>query len=295
MGKVGIVVGRFQTPYLHEGHKYLINKVSEENDKVIIVIGVSPTRVTTKNPLPLNAVKNMMIMEYRRRVAFNKLEFKFLEDKKSDKVWSQNLDALLPEGSTLYGSRDSFIKYYCGKFPTKEIETSYKASATQIREDIINSPIFFDRSAREALIWSTGYRFPTTYSCVDIFVTSGDNMLLGRKKDSDKWCFPGGFVDPSDKSLELAAKRELSEEVPNLAVSIRDFQYLGSSKIDDWRYRGTQDGIMTTLFHVEIYPLLPKLDAGDDLEEVRWFDINEFDITEMVEEHRDLYKKFKDA
>ncbi len=39
--KLSVVIGRFQTPYLHEGHKYVLDRAEEEGDGLLILVGVS--------------------------------------------------------------------------------------------------------------------------------------------------------------------------------------------------------------------------------------------------------------
>lgn len=39
--KTAVIIARFQTPYLHEGHKQLINQVTENHAKLIILLGDS--------------------------------------------------------------------------------------------------------------------------------------------------------------------------------------------------------------------------------------------------------------
>ncbi len=48
--ETAVIVARFQTPYLHEGHKQLISQVSAKHSKLIMVLGVSPLSGSRKNP-----------------------------------------------------------------------------------------------------------------------------------------------------------------------------------------------------------------------------------------------------
>ncbi|MDR6945075.1 hypothetical protein [Mucilaginibacter pocheonensis] len=48
--KTAVIIARFQTPYLHNGHKQLINTVKENHAKLIILLGVSPIMGSRKNP-----------------------------------------------------------------------------------------------------------------------------------------------------------------------------------------------------------------------------------------------------
>ncbi len=109
--------------------------------------------------------------------------------------------------------------------------------------------------------------------------------MLGRKPGSTKWQFPGGFVDPTDESLEAAALREVGEEISGLK-DLYDLTFIGSRKINDWRYKGTKDGIMTSFFVVFADPH-GELKASDDLEEVKVFTIPEAQEV-IADEHRPL-------
>jgi bifunctional NMN adenylyltransferase/nudix hydrolase len=49
-------------------------------------------------------------------------------------------------------------------------------------------------------------------------------------------------------------------------------EYVGSRKIDDWRYREEKDKIITILFKTKF--LFGKPEGSDDLEEAKWFAVN---------------------
>lgn len=281
---VGVIVGRFQVNQLHEAHIELISSVVATHDKVILFLGNSVIRNTTTNPLDYRA-RRAMISE-----VFPNIEIGYINDHPSDKVWSKNLDRqiqdhLLPNQSVrLYGSRDSFLKSYEGKFPTCELESTTFISGTEVRRRVSNNyPPTADY--RAGMIAATAYRFPTAFQTVDVAVLNSKNeLLLGRKSDENRWRFIGGFSDPSSESLEQDARREVYEEAQ---IEIGDITYIGSTLIDDWRYRGEADKIKTALFYSRY--VFGKPEGADDIAEVRWFSKEDYlNLDNVMEPHHIL-------
>ncbi len=191
-----------------------------------------------------------------------------LDDHSNDDVWSENLDNILSrnayENITLYGSRNSFLSCYSGKYPTEIYQDTISISATDIRKKIAR-PRNVTSDFLKGIIYVAENKYPIVYQTVDVCIFNNNGeFLLGRKNGMKTWCFIGGFVDVKDDSLEDAAEREFTEEVKN--IRINKLTYVGSLKIDDWRYRGTSDCVMTSVF-VGYLPhdqssIVPE--AGDD-------------------------------
>jgi len=244
---VGAVVGRFQVPELTQGHRDLLNAVMERSDRLVILLGVSPLDGKVKeNPLTFDQ-RTSLFRDYGHATILP------VFDQPNDKLWSTALDRLLNDlflGSeiTLFGGRDSFTTSYMGQFGTEIL--SFHASATvqgtKMRNAIKESrePEFL-----RGQIYSLVNQYPKTFPTVDIVVIKDTELLLIQRADTSEWTLPGGFVDPTDRSLELAAKRELYEELGIL--SDENMVYVGSTVINDWRYRSCRDKIMTSLFVIE--------------------------------------------
>jgi len=264
----GVVVGRFQVNELHEAHIDLINSVTQKHDRVLVFLGNSIIRNTTSNPLDYRARRAMIADK------FPNVEIHYINDNPSDLAWSKNLDKLISEQLmplqtvTLYGSRDSFLKGYSGKYNTCELEATTFISGTEVRRRVSNNyPATSDY--RAGMIAATAYRYPTAFQCVDIAVVNDkQEVLLARKPDEKKWRFIGGFSDPRTHSLEEDAKREVQEEA---GIEVEIISYLGSTLIDDWRYRGEQDKIKTALFLAKY--IFGKPEGADDIAEVKWVPI----------------------
>lgn len=269
---VAVIVGRFQTHELHEAHKDLFDSVIGNHERVIVFLGLSELRNTKRNPLDLNARRQMINETYPD------LEIYYVHDMPSDTEWSKNLDSQIERCSNpsqtvlLYGGRDSFIKRYKGKFPTCELESEVYVSGTQMRKSI-SAKTKASKDFRAGVIWAANNRYDTVYTTVDIAILDNkkEKILLGKKdRDGGLYRFPGGFSDIKSQSFEDDAKREAIEET---GIEISDPQYLGSFLVDDWRYRRENDKIKTIFFVAEYLFGAPL--ASDDLDEIRWFNLSE--------------------
>lgn len=267
---VGVIVGRFQVPELHEAHIDLINSVLERHSKTIIVLGLSPLPVTKQNPLDFQARLQMLTERFPTLVVIP------LNDQPSDELWSKRLDqsieALVSPGQTvaLYGSRDSFIRHYHGRYDTVALLQESYISGTETRKQVAAGATVSSVDFRRGVVWASTGRFPVCYPTVDVAVLDQEckRVLLARKPGRALYQFIGGFADPSSPSFEADARREVSEEAH---IEITYPVYIGSFPIDDWRYRGEVDQIKTSFFGAKLLYGQPR--ADDDIEEVRWFDL----------------------
>ena len=293
---IGVIVGRFQTDILHNGHMQLIDEVLNRHKKCIIFIGVNPTMGTKKHPLDFDSRRIMI------QTKFPNIVVAPLKDCKNDEVWAKCLDEkiheIYPLGKPcLYGGRDSFVDHYTpyGKHDAYEFPTHDYRPATEIREEIgkqiVDNPDF-----RKGIIYSTQNQWPRTHFTIDIAILKdpllqageASQVLLGRKPNEKKWRFPGGFVDQNE-TLEMACRREAQEET---GVAIEgDLEYICSQVINDWRYASTSDALLTSFFCG--YYTFGAVQAGDDLVEVGWFKLMSMREEDMVDSHRPLLKHLK--
>lgn len=267
---VGVLVGRFQVPELHEGHRDVLDHVARSHDKFIVFLGNNATQIATaSNPLDFVARKQMIEAEYPEAIVL------YIEDMWSDELWSRKLDEQIKnicgprQTVMLYGSRDSFISHYTGKHPTKELEAEKKISGTEVRKAVRRRRPKNSVEWREGAVWAATQRYDTTYPTVDIavFDQTGTRIILGRKPFETMWRLAGGFAEPWSETYEVDARREAGEE---LNIEITDPEYVGSFKVNDWRYVGERDQIKTIVFAAK--RLFGELRAGDDIEEAEEFD-----------------------
>ncbi len=103
--------------------------------------------------------------------------------------------------------------------------------------------------------------YPRTDQAIIVAVSDGQRLLLGRQSawPARRWSVIAGFVEPGE-SLEQTVAREVLEET---GVRVRGCRYLASQP---WPFPGS----LMLGFLAEADPDEPV--AGDELEDVRWFD-----------------------
>ena len=267
---VGVVIGRFQVDKPHEGHRQLLEKAKAKHGKVLVLLGCSPVRMSRTDPLDYQTRERM------RRGYFPWATFAPIYDKADDHEWSRQVDRIVHEmfptdNAVLYGSRASFLPHYHGAIQVRELDEVTAPSGTLLREalavQVSDAPEF-----RHGVIYAAANRYPVSYQAVDIAVINPDwgggrAVLLVKKPGEEQYRFPGGFVATRDATLEAAADRELREET---RIEAGQYQYRGSFRIDDWRYRGREDKIMTAFFTARY--IFGALKASDDVVDAKWCD-----------------------
>lgn len=258
--KYGIVIGRFQTPELHIGHRTLLNTVKALCDKLVIFVGQSPEPLTKNNPLDFDTRLQMLYRLYPEATIMP------IMDAETPIKWSNLLDYYIslvaPGDVTIYGGRDNCLKLYSGKHKTQTINLDNKdivdVKASAIRSNIkpVDSDLF-----RSGIIYAANKLKPRLLPTVDIGIIVKDKLILGKKYGSDMWRLPGGTVETWDKCLQSAASRELREET-NIYIS--DLEHVGSYINKSTKF--LESFICSTLYTKKLTTLPTVAKAGDDLE-----------------------------
>lgn len=286
---VGVIVARFQVHNLSEAHKDLLTTVASKHSKVLVFLGNSPLFGTKNNPLDFEARKQML-NEYNPN-----LIVLYIKDNPSDLNWSKGLDKqirdnLLPnQTAMLYGGRDSFIEHYLGNFDVTELESKVYISGTELRKDI-SSRVKGTADFRAGVIWASANRYALAQPTVDIVIYSEDRtkVLLVRRHGETTFRFPGGYAEPDSMSYEMDARREVAEET---GVQVGELKYIGSVKIDDWRYRNEVDKIKTLVFEAQyVYGPLKPTDE-EEIELVKWFNVEEV-AANLTDEHNVIFAMY---
>jgi bifunctional NMN adenylyltransferase/nudix hydrolase len=299
--KIGVIIARFQVPDLHEGHIYLITEILKRHDRVLILLGVAPIKLSENDPLNFETRKLMLksLLEVFQNTIDRVTILPIYDKKQSDELWSKGVDDIIKEtfylndkGAILYGSRDSFIPHYKGVFETVEIETKYpNLKGTNLREEVVKE-ILPSSDFRRGVIYATFDKFPLVYSCVDVAIMDRKEILLGHKETDPEgeYRFIGGFVDPNDSSDFAAARRESYEET---RAEVEPYAYICSQIVNDWRYAKEKNAkIMTRLILAEY--ISGGAEGSDDLESVKWFEFSDLIEENFVKEHRPLFQALKE-
>lgn len=279
---LGVAIGRFQIPELHEGHLALLDAISDRHEQMLILVGHNTIRFNTDDPFPFHIRKQMLEGRYPRATILP-----LMDSPVSNEHWSSTVDQKVRSVSytgkaVLYGSRDSFIPKYSGIFPTEELPEMVNVSATQVRAmlggEIIDDPMF-----RKGWLAAIHSQYSVTDPTVDMAIHTADfsKVLLGRRGEGSPLRFFGGFVDPEDESFEMATGREQVEEAMGITVSAP--QYIASQRIRDPRYGKSKYGVMTTFFAMEFQDGVPE--AGDDMGLTQWCDLDEHLLDLVAPEH----------
>jgi bifunctional NMN adenylyltransferase/nudix hydrolase len=161
MKTAGVVIGRFQLPELHDGHKALINHVISQNDVTCVLVGVS-LMPTPKNPLPYPAVAQMIRGTYAKEYTTAKLFVFPIYDTQGDETWSITVDCFLkllfPQHTLrLYAGRDSFKSSYNGELPVTDwYGYNGNINGTGTRDRIINGDPIDNPAFRAGIIYGLG-------------------------------------------------------------------------------------------------------------------------------------------
>lgn len=292
MGKreLGVVIARFQTFALTPAHQYLLSQVATRVNRVLILLGSAPVIGTRKNPIEVH-IRARMVHDWWAGQYPNGPEVIVLPllDSPSNEEWASRVDQTIAAiningTATIFCGPDGAGPTYLeagGKWPVEMLDSA-GGHASKIRENLIPR---YTEDFRAGIIYAIERSFVNPKPVVDVIVKDGTRVLLAQKKmDGDKWRLIGGFVEPSDPSLEHAAMREVREET---GIEVAGATYIGSAHVDDWRYRSGPELILTSVFTAQHIFGAPR--AADDIDDVRWFEAA--DVLDNIHPiHRHLYQ-----
>lgn len=280
---VGVIVARFQVPALHEGHWSLIKHVLKRHTQVLIVLGSTGGVPNEHDFLPYEMRKEMVLESFP---TVSVVELK--DHPISTEAWSAELDAIVAslfpgKAAVGYSGANGFIKEYSGTITTVTVPDIDVKSGTHIRKTV-KIPNTFE--VRLGMLQAQRLRPSHVFPTGDLAILSkslSHVVLIGRKRELGALRFPGGFAEKRDQSYGATSIREGSEEVPGVVV--QNPQYIGSTKVEDHRYRYSEDSIMTS-FHAAMW-ISGHPKAGDDADHATWASIEHLESL-LVPAHQPL-------
>lgn len=264
-GSLGVVIGRFQTPHIHEGHRDLL-EMAGAGGKLLVLLGISNRVLTPTDPLDFHTRALMLRGMFPDAVVLP------LPDQPTDKGWSEQIDQLIRttfplDTPTLYFGRNSAIASYHGVYKTHLLaDEVHHVSSSELRSSAASRPLNME-SFRAGVIYAAHNTWPTTIPVVDIGIWRTregiTEVLLGRRtNEGGRYRFPGGHVDVEDSFLEQAVLREAHEEVPGLELAYPE--YVASLRVK----QGPGWSMMTSLYAVQA--MFGNANAASDLDHVEW-------------------------
>lgn len=273
--ELGVIIARFQAPNLTDAHQYLLRQVATRVERVLILLGVAPVAFLRKNPLEFSLRYRMILEWWEKEFPGREVLILPLYDCFSDDEWVARVDQAISSvningPAILFCGPDGAGPWYAnagGKHPI-EVLDSAGGHASKIRYELTPR---YSEDFRAGIIYALERRFVNPYPVIDAIIRDGDRILLGQKKidrreDGREWRLIGGFVDIADDSLERAVQREVREET---GLEISEPMYVGSAKVNDWRFRNGPEGILTSVFSCQ--RIFGAEKASDDIDALRWF------------------------
>lgn len=249
---IGVVVGRFQTAFLTDGHKAVLKRAYDENEALIIFIAEETVPFSIESPLPYD-VREGMLKEQLRLYGMGKLvQFYKLPDFKYASTISHVIDQVLihKHGGTvneftLYFGPTAFLAdRYNGIAKVKVIDhVLTQTSSVRIRRSAYDMDAF-NVSHHMGMIHAVGNRVPTPHLFICHIILHGmvdtNQGLLGLKKsEMKKLTLPLDEVSGVHNSPTDQAKDWIKKKFPQ-GVS-GDTRLINALKIDDWRFRNSED------------------------------------------------------
>jgi bifunctional NMN adenylyltransferase/nudix hydrolase len=295
---VSVVIGRFQVPSPTIAHQALLRHARLRGDRLLVLVGSSGQAPTRSNPLGFEqraiALSAFFDRDETMRAFGHFIILPLVDMPGRDADWVKQVDSTIrsvagyAETAKIYYGDDGCGPTYAengGAFEVVHVGSdmlgvnleALKYRATEERKGINPATRFatIDEAFAGGMIYATNQRPLNPFPTVDIAVMRDDmgEVLLGQKAhETEKWRFPGGFVDVADLTLEAAAKRELREEC-GINLEVGALKYVTSLRVGDERFKNTPEKIMTTMFAAK--HMWGDAHPGDDLARVRWCLVNE--------------------
>lgn len=292
MKKLGVLIGRFQVPQMHEGHRFIIHRMLEQCDEVLILFGSANRTRSVKNPFTYRERQQATLQLFPTVLTAPLNDYMY-----NDSQWMADVAATINQvvenvcvdhqenfEVLLYGHHKDGNDYL-NWFPQYEyvnINSDIDISGTEVRNsfmhllpDNVQADAAYFAKERETF---KNYPYPASLNicCGDAVVECLGHILLIKRKftpGAGNWALPGGHKNTNETFLQCAL-RELIEETnirvpePVLLGSIESTRLFDSPK------RSSGIPKLTLAVHMVVKPnpdgSLPRANGSDDAVETRW-------------------------
>lgn len=308
--KVGILIARMQVPEPHEGHRFLINRILERCDKLIILLGSANRARSVRNPYTYTERADSVFKCFNHDSRITVVPIN--DYMYNDSMWINDVSTTIKEvvssvsDVTLFGHfkpGNDYLKWFPGmKF--ENIESEIDISGTEMRKVYehllpcsVQDDIAYFKNEQEKFA-NYPYAGHLNILCGDCVVECLGYVLLikrGRAPGQGNWALPGGHKASDESTLDTAI-RELYEET-NLRVPEKVLRgSIKSTRFFDDPGRSPGAPRSTLAVHIVIPPNLdgsmPRANGRDDAVDCRWVPIGEaLNDYRLHDDHGDIIRE----
>ena len=117
-----------------------------------------------------------------------------------------------------------------------------------------------------------------------VFDAGREKVLLTRRQDNDRWCLPGGGMDPGESAAEACIRETLEETGLNVRVTRLVGVYTSPDLVIEYA-----DGnrFQPIAFSFEAEVIGGELTLSDETTEFGYFSLEEMDALDLMEHHKE--------
>ena len=307
MKKLGVLIGRFQVPQMHEGHRFIVRQMMEQCDQVLVLFGSANRTRSVKNPFTYRERREEALKLFPNIWTAPLNDYLY-----NDSQWMADVAATIEDARVeacdqfetavevvLYGHHkdgNDYLKWF-PQFEYVNINSDIDISGTEVRNSyahLLPENVQADMKyfAKERQTFKS-YPYPDSLNicCGDAVVECLGHILLIKRKftpGAGNWALPGGHKNTDETFLQCAL-RELKEETnirvpePVLLGSIKSTRLFDSPK------RSSGIPKLTLAVHLVVKPnpdgSLPRANGSDDAAETSWVPIA--DVLNKLKLHDD--------
>lgn len=268
MNHIGIIVGRFQSPYVTEGHKAVIRIAAKAEDEIVFFLLDNKIPFSERNPLPYDIREKMLSTYMLGEFKHKKFRFFALQEQKYagsmqraiDYTMTKNFDS--KDAFTMYGGPGSYAERYGGLATVQMIDRIYGMNSGDARRCAYDMEVQ-TTNLLQGVIHALNYRSPVCYNYIVnvVLYDKGESTEILVVDDSRMrhHVLPTFEVNNAHSSFEAQAISEITKIIPTAILG--NTTHVKSFKVADWRFRNSQD---FCYYHLVLYRFMnrPALPVG---------------------------------